>query len=314
MLNNNQQINKKELTKATSYEQLVAITVFTPTYNRAGLLPRLYDSLKQQTFTDFEWIIVDDGSVDKTEEVVNKQIIGDDHSFQIKYIKKENHGKHTAVNVGVKHAQGELFMIADSDDFLPNDALNIVSKEYQAVKDDPFCGGVCGYMAHSNGVVIGKGCDADFIDANSIDMRYKYHIQGDMKEVFRTDVLREFPFPEIDNERFCPEQLVWFRIAQKYYLRVFNKVIYTAEYLADGLTSNIVRIRMNSPVASCMTYSEMLNYDIPFVQKIKAAINYYRFASCLKNNTDNNQLSSPCLCWAIFKPLGYLMHMRDLSI
>lgn len=288
------------------------ITVFTPTYNRANLLPQLFESLKLQTFLDFEWVIVDDGSTDDTEEIIKQQFITDNAIFPIRYIKKENHGKHTAINLGVKKAQGHLFMIVDSDDILIDDSLKIIAEQYQSIISDETCGGVCGYMAHSNGEIIGRGCEIPCFYANSIDMRYKYQIKGDMMEVFRTSVLMEFPFPEIDNERFCPEQLVWFRIAQKYKLKIFHKVIYIRDYLDDGLTSNIVKIRMNSPIASCMTYSEMLRYDIPFMQKIKAAINYYRFTFCKKKNLSNTKIESPSLLWLLFMPLGALMHLRDI--
>ena len=94
------------------------ITVFTPTYNRAKLLPRLYKSLQEQTNKDFEWVIVDDGSTDNTKEVIDNIITQQENDFPIRYFYKENGGKHTAINQGAKEAKGELFFIADSDDVL----------------------------------------------------------------------------------------------------------------------------------------------------------------------------------------------------
>jgi hypothetical protein len=207
----------------------------------------------------------------------------------------------------VREAKGELFFIVDSDDSIPRDSLSLISKYYLQIKDDKLFGGVCGFMAHHDGTVIGHGCNFDVLDVNSLDMRYKYHITGDMAEVFRTSVLREFPFPEIDGERFCPEALLWNRIAQKYKLRCFSKVIYYRDYLGGGLTSKIVKIRMKSSKASMMCYSELNSYDIPLMQKIKAAINYWRFRFC-SNDADKPKISF-VWCWTM--PLGFIMHLND---
>ena len=290
----------------------IMITVFTPTYNRAHLLPRLYESLCRQTFTDFEWVIVDDGSVDNTKGIVNKFLVDSVEFLGIRYFYQENGGKHRAINRGVKEARGELFFIADSDDSLPPDALEQVARVYETVRGDESFGGVCGYMAHHDGTVIGHGNDAEILDTNSIDLRNKYHVQGDMMEVFRTEVMREFPFPEIPNERFVPEMLVWNRIATKYKLRVFHKVIYYRDYLDGGLTDKIVRIRMQSPVASMMTYAEMTRYDIPLIQKVKAAVNFWRFYSPARLEGER----APKLRWWWWwtMPLGQLMHMKDVHI
>ena len=285
------------------------ITVFTPTYNRAHLLPRLFESLVKQSYRDFEWIIVDDGSSDNTEEVINEW----DAEFPIRYYRKENGGKHTAINLGTKLAKGELFFIADSDDTLMDSALQSVADQWSKVKQSPQIGGVVGLDVNSkNGEIIGGGLPQDVIDCDATEIRYRYHVRGDLKEVFKTDVLSEFPFPEIKGERFCPEQLVWFRIAQKYKLRYFNKPIYMAEYQPDGITSGIVKARMKSPVATCMTYAEMLDYDIPWLHKVKAAINYWRFWCCVQTVTP--QVPRVKCCWQIFRPMGYLMHIKDRKV
>ena len=286
------------------------ITVFTPTYNRAHLLPRLYNSLCKQTSFDFEWVIVDDGSSDDTKDVVNDNFIKNVTKFPVRYFYKKNGGKHTAINKGIKEAKGDLFLILDSDDSLPNDAIEIITKQYKEIsKDNSFCG-VCGYMAHHDGTVIGHGCNLELFDANSLEMRYKYNVYGDMCEVFRTSVLREFPFPEIEGERFCPEVLSWNRIATKYKLRIFKKVIYYRDYLDGGLTDGIVKIRMQSPVASMMTYSELTSYDIPLKAKVRAAINYWRFRLC----SHGGRKVAIKWSWHLFAPFGWLMHLKDKRI
>ena len=288
------------------------ITVLTPAYNRASLLPRLYESLLKQTYANFEWLIVDDGSTDDTRAVVEEFL--EKSLFPIHYYYKENGGKHTAVNIGVKEASGELVFIADSDDMLTREALQTVAEEYEQVaEDNNFCG-VCGLDCDLNGKIIGSGLEREHIDANSLQLRMRYGVTGDLKEVFKTSVMREFPFPEIPGERFCPEALVWNRIARKYKLRCFNRPIYQVEYQASGLTSNIVRIRMQSPVASMKTYAEMLDMDVPWSQKIKAAINYWRFQACLTAEHArevNAAIPTVSFVWYWAKPLGLLMHWRD---
>lgn len=284
------------------------ITVFTPAYNRAHLLTRLYESLCKQTYKDFEWVIVDDGSTDETKELSQALSEREGTFFLLRYFYQENGGKHRAINHGVREAQGELFLILDSDDTLPPNALERIAFYYQQIKDDSAFGGVCGYMAHHNGTVIGKGCDIPVLDTNSIELRYKYHVEGDMLEVFRTSVLKEIPFPETKDEKFVPEVLVWNRIACKYKLRVFHEVVYNRDYLDGGLTDKIVKIRMNSPVASMMTYAELNSYDIPFLSKVKAAINYWRFRFC----SDAAEKPRLAWWWNWTAPFGYFMHLNDL--
>lgn len=289
------------------------ITVFTPTYNRAKLLPRIYESLCKQTYRDFEWVIVDDGSRDDTHDIVESFVNGNDdengnNNLPIRYFYQENGGKHRAINHGVREANGELFLILDSDDSLPNNSLELITKVYSQIKDDDSFGGVCGYMAHHDGTIIGKGNEENILDTNSIDLRFRYNVKGDMCEAFKTSVLREIPFPEIDGERFCPEALVWNRIAKKYKLRVFHDVIYYRDYLDGGLTDKIVKIRMNSSIASMMCYQEMNELDIPLLQRLKAAINYWRFRFC------SDSVSKPVLkwYWNWVMPVGYLLHLKDL--
>ena len=255
------------------------ITVFTPTYNRAPLLSRLFISLQQQTFKDFEWLIVDDGSTDDTEVKVKEFIEQSkkDTKFPIRYFKKENGGKHTAINVAVKLAIGELFFIVDSDDYLPNDSLRNVVAVYNGIKDNNEFAGVCGLDADPTGRIVGNGLSDDILDCTLIQAEYEYHLVGDKKEVYRTSILRAFPFPEIKRERFCPENLVWYRIAKQYKLRYFNTVIYIADYQPGGITDNMVAVRRRSPKLACLYYKELLALHIPLKYKIRGLFNLIRY-------------------------------------
>lgn len=285
------------------------ITILTPTYNRASLLPRLFDSLLRQTNKDFEWIVVDDGSTDDTRKVVANLKEKCGGAFPMGYVYKANGGKHMAINIGAERARGELLFIADSDDLLIDDALETVANSWHDISDDKSFAGIAGLdIAMDTREVIGSGLPQEHIDCNAIDIRYRHHVTGDMKEVFRTEVLREFPFPEFAGERFCPEQLVWFRMARRYRLRYINKPIYIADYQPDGITAGITRARMRNPSASMLTYAELTECPVPFLVKVKAAINFWRFWHC---RTATSVVPRVALRWHWLRPLGWMMHVRD---
>lgn len=285
------------------------ITILTPTYNRASLLPRLFDSLLRQTNKDFEWIVVDDGSTDDTREVVANLKEKCDGAFPMGYVYKANGGKHMAINIGAERARGELLFIADSDDLLTDDALETVANSWHDISDDKSFAGIAGLdITMDTREVIGSGLPQEHIDCNAIDIRYRHHVTGDMKEVFRTEVLREFPFPEFAGERFCPEQLVWFRMARRYRLRYINKPIYIADYQPDGITAGITKARMRNPSASMLTYAELTECPVPFLVKVKAAINFWRFWHC---RTATSVVPRVALRWHWLRPLGWMMHVRD---
>ena len=283
------------------------ITILTPTFNRAHLLPRLFESLTHQTDFNFEWLVMDDGSTDGTSDLFAGNTFLS-APFPIRYYQQKNGGKHRALNAGVKQAKGDFIFIADSDDWLLPQSVAIVGLHTSAIADDNTFAGVAGLDVFDDERIVGTGLPQDIIDCNAMDIRYRYHVDGDLKEVFKTTVLQEFPFPEIQDEKFCPEQLVWFRIAQKYKLRYFNTPIYVAEYQPNGITASIIRVRMLAPQATCMMYAEMLAYKIPFKEKIKAAINFWRFKACAPSRVMITTLKGG---WRWCYLIGMLLHWRD---
>lgn len=254
------------------------ITVFTPTYNRARLLPRLYNSLTKQSYKNFEWLIVDDGSTDNTECVVNEFIARNDNLFKIRYYKIENGGKHRAINYGVLKAQGEAFFIVDSDDWLPENSLGDIFCYFNQVKDNLDFGGVAGLKQSIDPNFNEKTFEGEYLDATSLE-RKKYGIIGEKAEVFKTSILKEFPFPEYEGEKFISEAVVWNKIAANgYKLRWFNKCVYKYEYQADGLTNNLSKKYMQSPIGY-LTYikQEIVFNKESFIRK------YILYGRCLKN-------------------------------
>lgn len=284
------------------------ITVFTPTYNRAYIIKKLYESLTGQTLKDFEWLIVDDGSTDNTEDIIKSWIA--EGIIPIRYIRQQNRGKHCAINRGVKEAAGELFFIVDSDDYLPKDSIRKVKFYYSTIKGNNAFAGVCGLKFYPNGERVGGEFNFDTFDCSTLDIRFKYKVKGDLAEVFRTDILKDYPFPEIKGEKFCPEAVVWNRIAQRYKLRYFKENIYMCDYLSDGLSAKITKIRMESPMGSMICYSDLSKMNIPFMQKTKAITNFWRFYFC-------GSEPFPKSCKRISKmgilllPIGWIMHQKD---
>lgn len=286
------------------------ITVFTPTYNRVSLLPRLYETLVYQTNKNFEWVVVDDGSSDGTDKLIQGYI--NDAPFAIHYYKQENAGKHVAINRGVQLATRPYFFIVDSDDYLPAASIQNLTVLIAAAQELPDCGGVSGTMLTPD--LKNVGTDSfNPVFATSIDIRYKHKIKGDLAEVFKTAVLKEFPFPEIAGEKFCPEIVVWHRIAKKYKLYFTDMPLYIADYQIGGLTNGIVKIRMKSPRATMMAYSELITHNISLFQKQRAAINFWRFA--FNSNMSFQEKSSmlPAFWSIIGLPLGFVMHQRDVK-
>ena len=233
------------------------ITVFTPTYNRANTLEYLFQSLCKQTSYQFEWLVVDDGSTDNTEELFS-QLKDRCTLFPIRYYKKENGGKHTAINIGVELAKGFLFFIVDSDDYLMPNAISSILKWEQSISlKDNFAGvsGNCGYSANQ---LIGETFEGDYIDATALE-REKLRIFGDKAEVYYTDVIKRYPFPVFENERFLTESIVWNRMAEDgYKIRWFNKIIYIAEYRDDGLTKHYDQLLANNPQGYALDVKERI--------------------------------------------------------
>lgn len=212
------------------------ISILTPTYNRASMLPQLYESLCRQKCFDFEWVVVDDGSTDGTEALI-KYWMNSEQKFDIVYIKQENGGKHRAINKGIPYLNYPYTYILDSDDFLTDDAIEVINNWINSIMDWGIFAGVAGMRMKADGTWIGqfpKG--KEFVDATNIE-RKKMHLLGDKAEIYKTDVLKRYPFPEFPKEKFLSECAVWDKIAlDGYKLRWFGKGICICEYREDGLT------------------------------------------------------------------------------
>ena len=216
------------------------LTVFTPTYNRGYLLNNLFESLLKQNIKNFEWIIVDDESTDDTEKIISEWSRRN-NNFPIRYLKQQHGGKHRAINKGIKLAKGKFFFIVDSDDSLIENATELVEKWCKEIEDRKDIAGVSG-MKISKGLFLGGDPKIDkghnWVEASNLE-REKYHLGGDKAEVYKTDILKKYSFPEFEGEYFITEAVCWNAIAADgYKIRWYSQPIYQCEYLEDGLTKN----------------------------------------------------------------------------
>lgn len=249
------------------------ITVLTPTFNREGVLRSLWDSLQKQTVKDFEWLVVDDGSTDGTKDLITQ--LQEKSDFPIRYIYKNNGGKHTALNVGIQTICSELIFIVDSDDCVTDDAVESILKIHKKYRSQ---NNICGYAflrAFPDGKVNGKKFDVDEKIGSYIDVRVNGDDTGaDKAEVFKTHCLKEFPFPEYPNEKFLGEDLVWVRMARKYEMVHINKAIYVGNYLEDGLTNNRRKHNIASPIGCMHRAEEFMESDLKTRYRIKGGLQY----------------------------------------
>ncbi len=240
------------------------VSICTPTYNRAHCLDRLYNSLVDQTSKDFEWIIIDDGSKDKTKEKVEYFL--DQKKIDVKYFYKNNGGKHTAIKEALNYATGDYFFIVDSDDYLKCTAVAVIIEKFSGISSN--FAGIAFMKEFENGNLVGTTFKGDYLDATSLE-RSKFKIRGDKAEVFFTKILKKYPFPVFDNEKFLTEAIIWNRIANDgYKIRWFNESIYVCQYQNDGLSMSVNYLK--SFDGYTLFVKELLSYKSScWIDKIK---------------------------------------------
>lgn len=257
-----------------NYKYLV--TIFTPTYNRAELLKRLYESLKEQSDKDFEWIIVDDGSKDNTKEVVQGFI--KEKIIPIKYLKKENEGKHIAINVGCDMAEGELFFIVDSDDYIPKEAIEEVKRDWKKYRNNTGIAGLVYLKAWENGNLMGRKFEKDEFISNHVKEYNKGGVWGEKLKILRTEIFRKNKFPKYENEKYVGEHVLWIEVSRKYDLVYINKVLYIAEYLEDGLTMAGRKLRIENPLGGIKGAQVLMQKDMCLKLRIKNNLLYSAYS------------------------------------
>lgn len=222
------------------------VTILTPVYNRKDTMSRLYTSLLMQTNYDFEWLVVDDGSTDGVGELIYKW--GARAPFPIRFYRQENRGKHCAVNKGVELAHGDTLIGVDSDDWLLENAVQLIHDWWESVSESGDYIGVAGLCINSKREIIGgRPAFKEYVDATNLQ-RGEYGLLGDKAEAYKTSILRKYPFPEFEKEKFITEAVVLDQIAYDgWKLRYFNQPIKVIEYRCDGLTKQGKNLFIRNP-------------------------------------------------------------------
>ncbi len=248
------------------------ICVFTPTYNRAYCIEGLYNSLVAQSCQDFYWLVVDDGSTDNTEEVINR--LKDESLIHIEYVYQQNGGKPRAHNTGVKACTAPLFFCVDSDDTLEEKAIERILTRWETICSDDRIAGIVGLDGETHDKPIGNMMPADNYETTLWDLYYKQGHIGDVSLIYRTEILREYPFEVHPNEKFIAETFVYNQIDQSYRLNVLNDILIICEYRQDGYSYNARRITRENPYGYIKLKRMQIEYADSFPLKLKCTILY----------------------------------------
>ena len=231
------------------------LSVFTPTYNRAHLLPRLYRSLLEQEIP-LVWIVVDDGSEDETPELVARW--QRERLIPIRYLRQGNSGKMAAHNVGIRVCDTELFLCVDSDDYLVEGSLAKALAVWESCRDLTHICGMAGYrqMVNRSGSLIPHKRFGSAGAVSLPDLLYGY--RGETALFFRTDILREYPFPIYAGEKYIPEDYVYNRIGDRYGIMVLEEDIIYCRYERDGYTRNWHSHLVENPRGSALCFHDRI--------------------------------------------------------
>lgn len=282
--------------------------VFTPTYNRAHCLPRLYKSLVAQSFRDFTWLVIDDGSTDNTEELIRDYI--KDNFISIRYVKVENGGKQRAQNLAVEMCSDELFMCVDSDDWLADDALSTFHDVWESVRDDEVIAGmICPHQVDGNPLVFFPS-KADVISA--WDLYEQYNIKGDALHVYRTNILKRFPLKVADGEKFISEWYSVSLISVHYKVKVIHRPLKTGVYLPDGYSDRARELARENPVSYYTNKLISIQMSKKLKNKFKHTILY--LVGCIfSNNRDAIRTAPNKVMATVCYPLALLLVHTEFS-
>lgn len=278
------------------------LTVMTPTYNRASILPVVYESLALQTSDDFLWLIIDDGSIDKTEELVQNWI--SESRVKIEYLKKTNGGKASALNVAIDHLDTPYAVCLDSDDFFYPNAVAQAIEQMDVIAED---GRYCGILALRNKpdgeVMGGRRIPEAYEDITAADLFLRLHLRTELVCFYKTEILKMYRFPEFEGEKFVSPAWMQYEISQKYLFKTSQTSFCQCEYLQDGLTKNKQKVILRNPHGYTCVKLYSFNLSPSIKLRVKHGI-MYEYGCLLSKDKDMIKNSSHKILAMLLLPVS----------
>ncbi|MBM7604655.1 glycosyltransferase involved in cell wall biosynthesis [Metabacillus crassostreae] len=286
------------------------LTVFTPTFNRAYCLHVCYESLKSQTNKKFIWLIIDDGSTDNTEELVETWKREDD--IEIRYIKQDNQGMHGAHNTAYENIDTELNVCIDSDDCMPIDAVEKILDFWEKHGSDQVSG-MIGLDSFKNGEIIGTKMPASIKESTLFDLYNKHDVKGDKKLVYRSELTKKYSYPIFENEKYVGLAYKYHKLDEEFPLLLLNEILCVVEYLPDGSSLNMLKQYRVNPKGFAFYRKELMK--LPFADmkfKYRQAIHYVSSSLISKNKNFIKESPSRLLTF-LATPLGLILYFLIMS-
>lgn len=288
------------------------ITIVTPTYNRAYILDKCYESLKNQTSKLFLWMIIDDGSIDNTEELVKKWI--NEGEFEIIYYKKTNGGKASAINLSLNKLESKYFVCLDSDDTFTVNAVETALKQLEKISNNNNYCGILALRSAANGEVLGgKPIPIEVKETTSVELSNKYKIHSELICFYKTEIICQYRFPEVKGENFISPAYLEHEIGRKYKYYVCHDALCYCAYLKDGLTINKRKVIMQNPRGYTLVKRQSFELSNNFIAKSKHCIMYI-CGSILSNNENFIKESPFKLMTIIYYPLGWMVSILRFKL
>jgi glycosyltransferase involved in cell wall biosynthesis len=282
------------------------LTVFTPTFNRAALLPRLYTSLKNQTCNDFIWLIINDGCIDNTDEVVQQFI--EDNKIEIQYIKQINQGMHGVHNTAYKNCKTVINTCIDDDDFMPNNAVELILNKWKSIDQEKYSG-IIALDATIDGKILGTKFIEEF---STLEDFYINGGKGDKKLIYRTNVINQYPeYPIFEGEKYVGLGYKYLLADKDYQLATLNEIVCIVEYQPEGSSNNMWRQYYKNPKGFAFLRKEQMKYSKSFKRVIIDAIHYVAHSIRSKNYNFLNESPLKFLTFIVM-PLGFALFLFTL--
>lgn len=284
-------------------ENIRKLTIFTPTFNRAYILETLYLSLTRQTCKDFIWVIVDDGSIDNTFELCSRFI--NEGKIKIEYYFQNNSGKMKAHNYAVKKCNTEFFFCVDSDDYLVDKAVELLYECMKTVESSNVSG-IIAYRGESELTTL-NGMTFDRLGETTLNELYANGFKSDTSLIFKSSILKQNLFQEVEGENFIPEAILYDKLDQSFKLQIMSKILVVCKYLEDGYTTHGIKLLINNPIGAYLTYKQKFSFEKRVCWKIKYAIEVICFNKFILSK---RKMKCGLGIYSAFYPLGYLLYLK----